>query len=39
MTQISFGILRLELGQQDSDDKFEWEKGLPAKTPLPDKVL
>lgn len=39
LTQISFGILRLHIGKGDSDDKFEWEKGLPVKTVLPDQVL
>lgn len=39
LTQISFGLLRLQTGKQDSDDKFEWEKGLPAKTALPEQVL
>lgn len=38
MTQISFGLLRLHTGKPDCDDKFEWEKGLPIKTTLPDQV-
>lgn len=29
-TQIAFGLLRLHLGKQDSDDKLEWAAGLPA---------
>ena len=36
LTQISFGLLRLNLGNQDRDDRFSWEKGIPVKTPLPE---
>ena len=38
LTQIAFGLLRLALGKQDSDDKFRWEPGFPPKEALPDTV-
>ena len=29
-TQIAFGLLRMHLGKQDSDEKLDWVAGLPA---------
>ena len=37
--QIAFGLLRLHTGNPDSEEKFNWEKGLPAKPSLPAPVL
>ena len=31
LCQIAFGQLRLALGKQDSDDKFEWQAGFPVQ--------
>lgn len=38
LTQIAMGQMRLAVGQQDSDDKVEWQSGLPAQQPLPANV-
>ena len=36
---IAFGLLRLHTGNPDSEENYRWERGLPAKTPLPAPVL
>ena len=35
LTQIGFGIVKLNLGKQDTDEKLEWKGGLPVQEPLP----
>lgn len=38
LTQVAFGLLRLNIGKQDSDDKFFWKAGLPVSIDVPDQV-
>jgi len=35
LTQIAFGLLRLNTGKADSDEKNHWTPGLPVQQPLP----
>lgn len=37
-TQIAFGLLRSALGRADSDEKLEWQAGMPTEQQLPDVV-